>query len=39
MTQFGWGMAEGVIPELMGPVMDQQVSALGQNYFVLILIA
>ena len=26
MTQFGWGMAEGVIPELMGPVMDQQVS-------------
>ncbi len=25
MKQFGWGMAEGVIPELMGPVMDQQV--------------
>lgn len=26
MQQFGWGMAEGVVPELMGPVMDQQVS-------------
>ncbi len=26
MKQFGWGMAEGVIPELMGPVMDQQLS-------------
>ncbi len=26
MQQFGWGLAEGVVPELMGPVMDQQVS-------------
>ncbi len=24
MQQFGWGMAEGVVPELMGPIMDQQ---------------
>ncbi len=24
MKQFGWGMAEGVVPELMGPVMDRQ---------------
>jgi predicted transcriptional regulator len=24
MKRFGWGMAEGVVPELMGPVMDQQ---------------
>ncbi len=24
MKQYGWGMAEGVIPELMGPVMEQQ---------------
>lgn len=26
MQAFGWGMAEGVVPELMGPVMDQQLS-------------
>jgi predicted transcriptional regulator len=24
MKQFGWGIAEGVVPELMGPIMDQQ---------------
>jgi predicted transcriptional regulator len=24
MKQFGWGMAEGVVPELMGPVMEQK---------------
>lgn len=24
MTQFGWGIAEGVVPEFIGPVMEQQ---------------